>query len=182
MEVIKDVEFEFVGMGRPTQYNGQGRRRYSLAFSFKDKAMKKQLEDQYGFNVKAEEDENNGGIKYKARIYSNAFKAQEGSSGQVDDLEQELRAPTIQLANGAEVDPDTVGAGSRGHIAFDTYQTAKMEKPGRSLRKVSVTKWVKRAAEEDPFEGMEDDVEIVGGDSADGPGDTSGGQAQDDLY
>jgi len=159
MEVIRDLEIIFCGLGRATQYNGAGRRRYSLSFKTTDKATKKALES-YHFNVQTKEDEETEKVFYQARIYANAYAALEGTNGQQDDFDRPLDPPLVQLANGEPVDPDTVGAGSICHIAFKTYQTKKMDNPGREIKRISVKKWVKRTPTDDnPFE--EEEVEIV---------------------
>lgn len=156
MAIIKNVELRwlYADPERPQQYKGQGRRRWKVQIATFDKAEAALWKKEYGLAATPEEDEASGKIKYVASLTRPAYKAKEGSDGQLDDLDSKNTPVNVLDASGTPIDPNTVGNGSVGDVAVQVFVRPTDKEIFRTLKTIVVRTWRKRKAfvDEDQFD------------------------------
>ena len=162
MPILKNVEFHWVATDpeSPQQFKGKGRRRWGVQIRTQDDKEAKRWQKEFGFKVTMEKDDD-GNLYHRAKLSRNAYAAEEGSSGQVDDLEKPQKPPAVIFADGSPIDGSEVGNGSVGDVSFNHFVRDDGE-AFRTLKTLCIRKWIKREPYVDPDQfDLNDDGEIV---------------------
>jgi hypothetical protein len=155
MAIINNVEIHWVKCdpSKPERYQGKGPAKFSIQLRVRDKKIKESYEKEYGFKFSPMEVDDK--VIYKTSISRYAYSS--GPDGN-EDLNKPNKPVNVILADGTQLDPNTVGNGSIANISFYT----KEDKSSRTLKGIQVTKLLKFEArgDEDEFE-LTDRFEVI---------------------
>lgn len=136
MAILKSVQLFWVKCDpeRPSRYQNKDTApaTWSIQFRVTDKKEAEALTKEYGFKFNPVED--NGKIVYRSSLSKYAFAS--GTEGKEDPTKPN-KPVVIVGKDGRQIDPNTVGNGSVGDIAF----SVRDDKSSRTLRGVMVSKW-----------------------------------------